>query len=345
MKKNKIAAAIAGALFVAGCFSGMSANAAPKTVSNDAAVKKLQAKITEQESKLKGLEAQYKLLKDAKPYPGKQVDVVFMNEGMKVAATITYPSNLSKKCPAVVLLPGYLGERDELPVTGTTVPAEGSRPEGFWQRAAEKMADAGYVSIRIDYRGSGRSDGLWKDCTALTQLSDAKAALSYISENPAVDKSRIAIGGISEGGSYAACLANDPHVKAVVLWSAAPDFNWVGEQVPKEKAAEYTTQGAITISQPWGEDVLLTKAYVDSCKDLKPLDEIAKFKGPLLSLCGLKDEDVTPQPDQAKKFIAAHGGKGDLVTVDADHTYNNFVGFDKVDEAIKDTVNWLNNNL
>ena len=215
--------------------------------------------------------------------------------------------------------------------------------EGFWQRTAEKLADEGYVSLRIDYIGSGKSEGYWKDCTALTQLSDCRAAIKYLSNNDAVDRKRIAVGGISEGGSFAACMSDMKEVKAVVLWSAAPDFKWVGGQVPKERVAEFNKNKEITIKQPWGEDLLLTKKYVDSCVKLDPLKSIAKFKGPILSLCALKDEDVTPQPQQAQKFINAHNGKEELVQVaEADHIYNCFTGTEKVDEAISKTIAWMN---
>ena len=63
----------------------------------------------------------------SKPYAGKQVDVTITNGGMKIAGTITYPKNISKRCPAILLLPGYMGERDELPVTGSAIASEGGK--------------------------------------------------------------------------------------------------------------------------------------------------------------------------------------------------------------------------
>jgi hypothetical protein len=64
------------------------------------------------------------------PYAGEEVDIVLENQGMNFVGTITYPINLDKTCPAVLLLPGFMGERDELPVSGTYVTLEGGKVAG-----------------------------------------------------------------------------------------------------------------------------------------------------------------------------------------------------------------------
>jgi len=54
---------------------------------------------------------------------------------------------------------------------------------------------------------------------------------------------------------------------------------------------------------------------------------------------------VAPQPQQAQKFLDAHNGEEKLVVLDADHTFDNFVGPEKIDQAINETINWLNTYL
>lgn len=285
--------------------------------------------------------------KEAKvtPYAGKQVDVIMQNEGMNFAGTIVYPANIDKPCPAVLLLPGFLGERDELPVVNTFVPAEGGRPQGMWERTALKLAEAGYVSLRIDYRNSGKSEGLWQDATVTGELSDAKVALKYLSENPAVDKNKLAVCGLSLGGALASCMSNEPLVKVVVLWSAAPDLGILNIFLLPDQQAELEEKGIVTFSLPWGETTTLKKGFFDSAKELHPLEEIGKFKGPLLDICGTNDALVAPQPQQAQKFIDAHNGEEKLVVLEADHTFDNFVGPEKLDQAIGETISWLNTYL
>jgi len=279
------------------------------------------------------------------PYAGKQVDIVMNNNGMNFVGTIVYPSNIDKPCPGVLLLPGFMGERDELPVVNTSVPAEGSRPQGMWERTALKLAEAGYVSLRIDYRGSGKSEGYWQDTTVTGELSDAKVALKYLSENPAVDKNKLAVCGLSLGGALASCMSNEPLVKVVVLWSAAPDLDILNIFLSPDQKIELESKGIVTFSLPWGETTTLKKAFFDSTKELHPIDEISKFKGPLLDICGTNDALVAPQPQQAQKFIDAHNGEEKLVVLDADHTFDNFVGPEKIDQAINETINWLNTYL
>lgn len=64
------------------------------------------------------------------PTPGEQVDVIITAGDSYVVGTVTYPADLSEPVPAVLLLPGFMGERDELPVTGTFSMEEGEAPWG-----------------------------------------------------------------------------------------------------------------------------------------------------------------------------------------------------------------------
>jgi hypothetical protein len=279
------------------------------------------------------------------PYAGKQVDVLLYNEGMYFVGTLVYPSNVDKPCPGVLLLPGFMGERDELPVVDTSMPAEGGRPQGMFERLALKLAEAGYVSLRIDYRHSGKSEGYWEDATVTGELSDAIVALSYLARNPAVDASRLAVCGLSLGGALASCMSNVPLVKVVVLWSAAPQMDILEVMVPPEQQVELEERGIVTFTLPWGETTTLKKTFFDSIQELDPLGEIAAFPGPLLAICGSRDELVAPQPEQTLKFLEAHDGEEMLVMLDADHTFDNFFGSTKLDQAIHKTIDWLDKFL
>lgn len=49
-------------------------------------------------------------------------------------------------------------------------------PHRLFVRMAEALAQAGYVSLRFDFRGSGNSDGDLADMTLAGELDDALAA-------------------------------------------------------------------------------------------------------------------------------------------------------------------------
>ncbi|MCG8454007.1 MAG: prolyl oligopeptidase family serine peptidase [Spirochaetales bacterium] len=277
--------------------------------------------------------------------PGEHVDVFIPSGESYAVGTMAYPEELAEPVPAVLLLPGFMGERDELPVTGTYSPQEGGRPLGMWELTSHALADEGMASLRIDYRNSGRAPGKWEDATVTRELEDVYAALAWLQANPAVDASRIAICGLSQGGALAALASGDDAVSAVVLWSAAADLSEIEGFVPQEQRPELHEKGIVTFQVPWGEEVTMKKAYFDSVEGLDPLAGIAAFDGPLLSLGGTQDQLISPQPDVAQSFLDVHDGPEDLGVIEADHTFNNFMGPDVMIEVATATAQWLKANL
>ena len=90
-----------------------------------------------------------------------------------------------------------------------------------------------------------------------------------------------------------------------------------------------------------GEEVTMGRAYFDSVATLDPLDGIARFSGPLLSVAGSNDVVIAPQPAVAQRFLDAHDGPQSLVVLEADHTFDSFVGPDALEQAIGVTTAWL----
>lgn len=74
--------------------------------------------------------------------------------------------------PVVLLLHTFTGMRDELPVAATG--------EGAFARTARALKKAGYASLRIDFLGSGDSDGAWEDTTISGQIADALEAVRWL---------------------------------------------------------------------------------------------------------------------------------------------------------------------
>lgn len=87
------------------------------------------------------------------------------------------------------------------------------------------------------------------------------------------------------------------------------------------------------------------RAYFDSVAALDPVAGISRFSGPLLALAGRDDVVVAPQPAVAQRFLDAHDGPQSLVVLEADHTFNSFVGPEALEEAIGVTAAWLAEHL
>ncbi|MBZ0277232.1 MAG: alpha/beta fold hydrolase, partial [Anaerolineae bacterium] len=135
------------------------------------------------------------------------------NEGQTIVGTLALPDGAEGPLPIVLMFHGFTGQRQELPIINTE--------ESMYSRTARVLAEQGYASLRIDFRGSGESDGAWEDTTFSSQISDALVALDYASGLDNIDPERIALLGLSQGGLVSATIAGrDSRVKSVILWSA-----------------------------------------------------------------------------------------------------------------------------
>ena len=82
---------------------------------------------------------------------------------------------------------------------------------------AKILNAAGYVAMVFDYRGFGDSEGPRWRLIPQEQVNDVRAALTFLADQPQVDPTRLAVVGISLGGSNAIVAgAIDKRVRAVV---------------------------------------------------------------------------------------------------------------------------------
>ncbi|MBI4010817.1 MAG: alpha/beta fold hydrolase [Candidatus Rokubacteria bacterium] len=89
---------------------------------------------------------------------------------------------------------------------------------------AKALVAAGYVALVFDYRGFGDSAGPRWRLLPEEQVRDVRAALTFVAAEPHVDASRLAVLGLSLGGSNAlAAAALDRRVGAAVAIEAMGD--------------------------------------------------------------------------------------------------------------------------
>ena len=104
--------------------------------------------------------------------------------------------------PAALLLGGF-GTQDR---DGNSV-GPGDSHLFFLAVLAAKLGEAGVASLRCDDRGAGQSTGDFRRVTLDTLARDARAALSALRHEPAVDPARVAIIGHTEGAIVAPMVA------------------------------------------------------------------------------------------------------------------------------------------
>lgn len=125
----------------------------------------------------------------------------FFSEGTKVVGNLHIPKNYKKgqKLPVVVVI-GPKGAVKE-------------QTQGIY---ANKLSDNGFITLVIDHRTYGESGGEPRHYeNPYMKIEDGKTAVSYVASLDAVDKNKIGILGVCNGGGFGLAVAiYDQRVKA-----------------------------------------------------------------------------------------------------------------------------------
>jgi alpha/beta superfamily hydrolase len=129
--------------------------------------------------------------------------VNFQSDGLKLAGLVDLPSDYKpgERRPAFIVLHGFGGNKD-----------------GHGQAVvAKQFVEWGYITLRIDFRGCGDSEGEHGRIICLDQVADTRNAISYMTGRPEVDPQRIALVGSSFGAAVAVFTGGaDMRVAAVI---------------------------------------------------------------------------------------------------------------------------------
>ncbi|MCP5049601.1 MAG: alpha/beta hydrolase [bacterium] len=275
-------------------------------------------------------------------YQWEAQDLNFQNEGMNLVCTLTTPKVTNQR-PIILILHGFGGDRVGFPVEGTG--------EGYFERLARVLAEQGFSSLRVDFRGSGESDGEYEITTFSGQVSDGVAALDFIQTlGRPVNQGRIGVVGHSQGGLVGSLLsAQDKRVKSLTLWAApsAPSHDYEGLLLVNgmKQGLALPDGGTITlglyVEGVYIFDMTLGKQFFVELFTTDPLLPVRDFRRPLMYVSPLRDNIVWPQPIVGENFLRSHEGYEKLVTVDAGHNFNYLVGPDQLDDTIYWTIAWF----
>lgn len=134
---------------------------------------------------------------NTRPIAPQAID--YYSSGVRCSALLWRPET-SGPVPAVVLCHGFRGIK------------EWALPD-----FAELFVNAGFVALAIDYRGFGESDGERGRLVPREQVSDIRAALSWLEGQTFVDGDQLMLYGTSFGGANVIqAAADDSRVRAVV---------------------------------------------------------------------------------------------------------------------------------
>ena len=142
--------------------------------------------------------------------------VFFVNEGERLVGMLHVPDETP--APIVIFCHGFTGHRIEA--------------HRLFVHAARAFCRHGFLALRFDFRGSGESEGLFQSMTVSREVSDLKAAITWVENLDEVEKGRVGVVGLSLGGVVAILTASqDDRIRAVAAWSAPADLSEVAKGV------------------------------------------------------------------------------------------------------------------
>jgi pimeloyl-ACP methyl ester carboxylesterase len=200
-----------------------------------------------------------------------------------VAGTLNRPAGVDG-APVVLMLHGFGSSKDEV--------------GGMYARLADALAARGVGSLRIDFRGFGKSDGDTGSTTVGAQVEDAVAAYAYLAGLDWVDPERIGVIGFSLGGgvSTVAAAEHPDFFKSMVTWSSVgdmvPDFI---DSLSQEAFDTAAAKGVVGLDLGW-RTIVLKQGFFESLAQYDLAQLITQYPGAYLAVAGDQDFSAAYAP-------------------------------------------------
>ena len=213
--------------------------------------------------------------------------------------------------PAVLMFHGLGSSRDEVGL--------------IFADTARQMSRQGIASLRIDFRGFGKSDGDTGAHTIERQNEDAQIALRALSAQDGIDPARIGAMGFSFGAGAAIELAaaRPGAIRSLVVWAPVGDYraDMLDSMGPRvfDLAAQ---DGIVGVDLGW-RTMALKADFFDSLARHDLLAALARYSGPFMTVNGSDD----PYRKYTPALMAAAAGvdKRALVIQGGDHVFHVYI--------------------
>lgn len=241
---------------------------------------------------------------------------LFINcDGLKVHAKIDFPQVQSDKMPVLVLIPGFTGHIEEDHILGV----------------ANAALATGYVCLRAELYGHGKSDGEFYDHTIYLWLQETVRVINYAAALPYTEK--IILSGHSQGGLLSVLAAGVMRDCISALLPLSPAMNIpaeaakgrvLGVDFDKDNLPEFIQSDSWKVSAN----------YIRAMRMLPVDSAIEAFNKTVLIIHGTEDEAV---PYECGKELSEKYSNANLITIKgSDHCYN-----DHLEEVISAVTEFL----
>lgn len=256
------------------------------------------------------------------PYTAEQVRIQ-TKAGHVLAGTLTIPKNASKPVPVVVTITGSSPQdRDN------NTPFGG--PYHLFGQLADELGRNGIAVLRMDDRGVGQSTGNLENATSAERADDIREGIAFAKKQKRIDKDRVVLVGLSEGGMIAPMIAKTNKAMNGIVLMAGPAS-------PGKELLEYQIRTSLEQGKnltPEEREKAFKKALQENLKEAdsnpwlryflnyNPLETARQIKSvPVLIMQGTTDKNVPP--GDAKKLAGAFKAAGNKnVTLKMMEGYN-----------------------
>ena len=195
---------------------------------------------------------------------------------------------------------------------------------------AEGLNEGGYDTLRLDFRGNGRSSGAITDMTPLTEVSDLLSVIEYT------------VGYYEEFGSHGSivlCGHSLGGLVSLLVASALAGLFLLAPAVNVEADSKAGRVGTVTfdpenipeIVEVWGSG--LSKKYFVTARELDTFKTISAYHGPACVLLGERDRLV--EMNLADKINAALPQAELHIIPRGDHLFSRGIRQKAVDIALE----------
>lgn len=252
-----------------------------------------------------------------------------------IRGTVAAPDGAPPRALSL-MLHGYTGSRNEIPVAGG---------EGMFARTARAFAARGIATLRIDFIGSGRSDGSWADTRFSTQARDAIRAASAFASEYGERALPLGVLGYSQGGLVALrAAAEGAPFDSIALWNPVMDpMATYGVIFGRDTIRDAAQAHAAGETAPLFRDTRLRPGFFAELVEADPIGDAARATAPVLIVTGRRDPLVTDGAALAARVRAGRMAETVLVDLDAGHNLGAIGDPALLDDVIACTAGFLLN--
>lgn len=243
-------------------------------------------------------------------------DMHIVDDGICLDATIDMPTSFSGRCPIVIIIHGFTGNKEERHILAMN----------------EMFNGIGLATLRVDMYGHGKSGGQFRDHTLFKWMTNAMRVIDYARGLDFVTD--IYLCGHSQGGLaviLAAALEQDrikgliPLSPATMIPEGARRGEILGMRFNPDRIPDEIRMDA---------ERSLGGNYVRVAQTIRVEDAIDRYKGPVLLVHGDADESV---PVECSVEASKRYKNAQLSIIHADSHCFDF----HLDEAVEAVRSWM----